>query len=1112
MAQPSATQLPSAWRFATATALCFAALASPSISAAATPSPQWSVSAVSQPTNFSPGDSTGSDAYVVTVTNSGGASSSAEEPITITDVLASGLSLHATGASGEDELLASKKVAGAKLSCLLNSCVFTGAVVPDDTLFVRFPVDVSEGAPASLANVVEVSGGGALAARVETPTTISASPAAFGISPGGAATALSTAQAGAHPDLTTSITFNTVKGGGLAGDPKDTVDELPPGFAGDLVDTAACPAINFIQGECPIGTQIGITTVTFTNTGKVTGPQILPVYNLAPGPGDVAKIGFAFGSELFFAADVTVRPGDYGITAAFHNANEGSVEVEKVTLTVWGVPAAPIHDPLRWKSEAGAIGDFGAPSAAPVAPYLTNPTTCTVGLEARFRANSWLSPDQFVTAPMPIGSLFRCDSLGMEPSLTAVATTDKADAPSGLDLNLGIPQTYDNPGGLATSTLKRTVVTLPQGMTVNPSAGAGLGACSEAEYLEEAVQESPQHGCPSNSKLGTVKIRTPSLAEEATGSVFLAEPYKNQFGSLLALYIVARIPDRGVIVRAAGEVKADGTTGRLVTVFDDLPPLPFSSFTFRFNQGATSPLVTPPRCGTYRVEAALIPLAVPSEVLTPEIPTFPISSNCPSEGAPPFAPQVIAGTNNNAGGSYSPLYLRISRKDGEQEITGLSTQLPPGLTGNLSGIPFCSEAQIQAAHGQSGAEAESNPACPQASQIGRSIAEAGVGSVLVQTPGKLFLGGPFQGAPFSVVSVTSAKVGPFDLGTVVVHLPLQIDPHTAQVTIPSGPASQIPHIINGIVIHLRTIRVYIDRERFMLNPTSCNPLSLSASVIGSGADFSSPADDVSANVNNRFQAADCASLRFAPKFAVSTKGSTSKANGASLSVKLTYPAGSLGHDANIKQVKVELPKQLPSRLTTLQKACTAAQFNANPAGCPSASIVGHAKAITPILPVALEGPAYFVSNGGEAFPNLIIVLQGYGVRIDLVGDTFINHAGITSSTFKTVPDQPVTSFELTLPQGKFSALASNLPASAKGSFCGQKLVMPTEFVAQNGAVIHQKTPVTATGCAKRKALSRKQKLAAALKACRKKPKGKRAACAKAARRRFGAAKAKHKKK
>ena len=342
-------------------------------------------------------------------------------------------------------------------------------------------------------------------------------------------------------------------------------------------------------------------------------------------------------------------------------------------------------------------------------------------------------------------------------------------------------------------------------------------------------------------------------------------------------------------------------------------------------------------------------------------------------------------------------------------------------------------------------------------------------SVLAYTPGRIYLAGPFEGAPFSSSSVTSAKVGPFDLGTVVVRLPLKIDPITAQVSIPAGAADQIPHIIDGIVVHVRDIRVNVDRPSFMINPTTCTPLTFTATIIGSGANFANPSDDTPVTVNDPFHAANCANLAFKPSFKVSTAGKTSRKNGAGLSVKLSYPTASLGRYANIAKVKVDLPRQLPSNLKTLQQACTNTQFETNPAGCPTASVVGHATALTPILPVPLTGPAYFVSHGGAKFPELIIVLQGYGVTIDLHGETFISK-GITSSTFATVPDQPVTSFELTLPQGPNSAL--DAPG---GNLCKETLKMPTLFTAQNGATIKQTTPITTTNCPKHKTKKKAKK-------------------------------------
>ncbi|HTR72038.1 MAG TPA: hypothetical protein VMG80_00445, partial [Solirubrobacteraceae bacterium] len=1028
----------------------------------------------------------------VTVTNTGGAPSNGS-PIEVTDELPEGLTLDPAPAFGQDTLSLSSK----GVVCVFRTCTYTGVVVPDQTLIFTFPVDVAAGAPATVTNVVRVAGGGAPDASMATPTAISPKPAGFGISPGGATTALSSTQAGAHPDITTSIAFNTTDvNGALAGAVKDTIDELPPGFAGDLVDTPTCSVALFDREECPTDTQIGDTVLTLTEIANPSATKLEPVYNLAPSPGAVAKLGFSALAVFGVQGDVTVRPGDYGLSVSFDNVAESQAELDNVSLTVWGVPADPSHDPLRWikTGEHGYEGHFGgSDSGVARLPFFTNPTSCTTSrLAATFTSDSWEEPEKNVSAPMPFGPLVGCDRLQMEPSVTVEATSDAAYTPTGLSVKMHVPQTYENADGLATPTLKKEVVTLPEGMTVNPSSGAGLGACTQAQFEEEATEYVEGHGCPNDSRIGSIKVVSPSVKEEAIGSVYIAQPYANKFGTLLALYVVARIKERGILLKLAGKVEANPVTGQLVTTFDDLPPLPFSLATFSFNQGANAPLVTPATCGEFSAAVQMTPYSNPEGAppLEPLVPAFPIDANCPSGGVPPFNPQVTAGTVNNAAGSYSPFYLRLSRNDGEQEITGFSTQLPPGLTGNLSGVAECGEAEIAVARAQTGAQAETSPTCPAGSEIGHTIAEAGVGSVLAQTPGRLYLGGPFEGAPFSVVSVTSAKVGPFDLGTVVVHLPLRIDSRTAQVSIPSGPADQIPHIIKGIVVHLRAIRVYIDREHFMINPTSCERMSLSATVIGSGTDLSSPTGQVPVTVAEPFQEADCSSLKFEPKFEVSTQASDSfNQNGASLTAKVTEPNTPQGTQANIARVKVELPLALPSRLTTLQKACLASVFETNPAACPAASHIGYAVVHTPILPVPLEGPVVFVSHGGEAFPSLTIVLQGDGVTIDLVGSTFISKKGVTSTTFKAVPDQPFSTFQLTLPQGKYSALVATTNVCAPTATRTVKkrvtvkrhgksvkvtkkvsqavaapLEMPTEMIGQNGAQIHERTKIRALGC------------------------------------------------
>jgi hypothetical protein len=1068
----------------------FSALESASATAAG--DPQWTVTSISQPTNFAQGDV--EDAYRIAVTNTGDAPSDGS-PVVITDEIPLGLGLSAAEVSGIDELVAVTKGApGAKFSCAFRTCIYTGVVVPDDTLIVTVPVDVL-GSLSSVTNIARVSGGGAPDAFMRTPTEIYDTRAearertGFGVSPGSAITALSNTQAGAHPDITTSIAFDTVnRAGSLAGNPKDIVTDEPSGFAGDLVDTPSCSAAVFSRSACPIGAQVGITTVSIHDANGVTTLESQPVYNLAPNPGEAAKFGFNIVHNFAIQGNVSVRQGDYGLRVAFHDTDESIVEVDNVSLTVWGVPADPVHDPWRWKPEAASTeSHFGTSSEVAPAAYFTNPTSCTEPLEAKMALTSWEGRE--VQIGMPFGPIVGCDRLSLPASFTAEPTTDHAYAPTGLNVNLNVHQTYDNAYGLASSTLKKAVVTLPEGITVNPSAGAGLGACTLAEFEEEALDVVTGRGCPNDSKLGSVRIKTPALAEEGTGSVFIAQPAplgeagKNPFNSLLALYVVARFADRGVLVKVAGKVTADETTGRLVTTFErqpslgglpgleGLPPVPFSTFTFKFNQGQTSPLVTPPTCGNdYSVFAALNPWSEPATLLTLFAPPFSIAHGfdggpCPSGGVPPFAPQAFAGTQINKAGSYSQMYIRVVRGDGEQEVTRFSSQLPSGLTANLSGVPFCSEADIANAKARSGAQEEAEPSCPSSSEVGHTLVGAGVGSVLAWAPGKVYMAGPYNGAPFSIVAVTSAKVGPFDLGTVVVREALRIDPNTAIVTADASASDPIPHIIKGIVVHVRDIRVYLDRSNFALNPTSCAPMTFSVTVNGSGANFTTPTDDVPVTVRDPFQAADCQSLKFKPVFRVSTSGRTSRTRGASLHVKLTYPKAPLGTQTNIRSVKVDLPRQLPSRLTTLQKACPDSTFNANPAGCPMGSRVGYATALTPILPVPLTGPAYFVSHGSAKFPELIIVLQGYGVTINLHGDTFINKRGITSSTFHAVPDQPVTSFDLTLPQGPNSALAAN------GKLCQSKLRMPTAFTGQNGLVIHRSTKISVTGCPKARKVS-----------------------------------------
>jgi hypothetical protein len=691
--------------------------------------------------------------------------------------------------------------------------------------------------------------------------------------------------------------------------------------------------------------------------------------------------------------------------------------------------------------------------------------------------DSWAQPGSFIAPAVPVfePSMNGCNRLPFSPSISVAADGRAGSSPTGLTVGIHVPQAVSlDPEGLGEADVKNTTVTLPEGVALNPSAADGLEACTlltgREKTQEEKEEKSEIEGldletaqpanCPEASKVGLVRIKTPLLPNELTGAAYLAAQDQNPFGSLVALYVVAQDPVSGTLIKLAGEVKPDPVSGQLVSTFLNTPQLPFEDFKLEFFGGDRAPLGTPALCGTYTTLASIAPWSenAPAEASsTFEIASGPNGAPCPNPTGDmdpktlPFSPSLAAGTTSIQAGGLTPFTMTVSREDGEQNIQQLQLHMPPGLSGLLAGVELCSEAQADAG------------TCGPNSLIGETTVSVGLGGDPYSvTGGKVYITGPYEGAPFGISVVVPAKAGPYNLGTVVVRGRIEVDPTTAALTVTTDSAGPyaIPHILDGIPLEIKHVNFTTTRPGFTFNPTNCDPMAVTGSV--------DSVEGASSAVSVPFQVTNCAVLAFKPGFAVSTSGKPSRANGASLAVKLTYPSAPFGSQANIARVKVELPKQLPSRLTTLQKACTSATFEANPAKCPAASIVGHAKAITPLVPVPLEGPAYFVSHGGEAFPSLVLVLQGYGVTIDLVGSTFIDKAGITSSTFKTVPDQPVDSFELTLPQGPYSALA------AHGNLCKDKLTMPTEFLAQNGAEIHQTTKIAVTDCPKAKKAKHKK--------------------------------------
>jgi uncharacterized repeat protein (TIGR01451 family) len=1046
-------------------AVALLALCAPASSLAVEVRPQWTVTAFSDPTNLSL-TAGASGVYRVYVQNTGEAPSDGGE-VTVTDVLPPGLKA-SSSASGLDF------DTGTAMSCAGLTCTYSAPVGLENILAVSIPVEVAAGAKeGTQANVVSVAGGGAGEVVRETPTVFSSTRASFGIAPGSTALALSSTQAGAHPDLTATLAFNSAGLGLPAGNVRESAATLPPGFVGDLADTPKCPIAGFSEENglysealhCSLSTVVGTVTV-YLGSGPARLPVLVPLLNLATNPGEIARLGFnAF--IVGIEGTISLRPGSYAVRTSFEKIPDTSLAFEGISLTVWGVPSDPSHDLMRglvalvsgpgeYVNETTEGRIAGRPAkelpdgqsvTTPAIPYLTSPTQCTgKPLETSFEANSWEEPEHEVSVSTPVGPFTGCGLLEFAPGITASPDTINADTPAGFSFGASM-----NQQGLVDRSLnsqadvKDTTVTLPEGVAINPGQANGLGACQESQ--EELGKEAPT-ACPSDSKVGTVEIETPVLRDKLDGNVYVLQSDPPN----LKLLAAPEDPPDGIYVKFVGDVHLNETTGQLVTSFENTPQLPFSNLKFNFSGGAQAALSTPTTCNTYNLTTDFTPWSSPFVPDAFPSGSFAIESGtggaaCPSSPLP-FSPALIAGPTTDQAGGFTDFSLLLTRADDQQRISTLQFKTPEGLLGEIAKVPLCPEPQA------------SQGTCSSSSQIGHTVVEAGPGPypLVVPQPGQppapIYLTGPYEGAPFGLSIVVPLVVGPFTLQTQVVRARIEVDPLTSQLTVTTSP---LPQMIDGVPADLRDINAVIDRPEFMFNPTSCAPTSFSGTATS--------AQGASAPISSRTQFGSCQSLKFKPDFKVSTSGKTSRADGASLDAKIVYPTGDLGDNqassqSNIKSVKVDLPKQLPSRLTTLQKACPAATFEANPALCPADSRVGAARAITPVLPVPLTGPAFFVSYGGAKFPELVIALQGYGVTIYLHGETFISKAGITSSTFRQIPDVPIASFEISLPEGPFSALAAN------GNLCTVKggLQMPTAFTAQNGAVIHQNTPIGVTKC------------------------------------------------
>ncbi|HXR31313.1 MAG TPA: hypothetical protein VN752_09255, partial [Solirubrobacterales bacterium] len=636
-------------------------------------------------------------------------------------------------------------------------------------------------------------------------------------------------RAGAHP-YQLDFTIGLNQGGefedqpGIAfpdGDIRELAIEMPPGLIVNSSALEKCTAVQFgtprgspfedpsLSGEsCPDRAQVGTIEIATSLGGGQT--RRFGLFNLAPAPGVPAQLGAApFGAPLVLDGGLRPNPdGSYVLTLEAAEIPQ-LLDMHGVDISLWGTPWAASHNGERGDCLNEAEPAFpwckasvGEPITFPPKAYVTLPAACSGPLFFTASASAWQQPAAVsaeainrtsggAEAPMS------CKGLVFTPKPVGQLNDTKASSPSGYNFRLTEDlENLTDPGQFAHPPVKKVVVSLPAGVSVNPSVGAGLGVCSPAQYQAETAFSAPGAGCPNASKLGDFEVKTPLFDGIVDGAIYLAAPYDNPFGGLVAVYLVARHPERGVLVKLPGRIDPDPGTGNLVATFDGLPQLPYTDLDLTFRTGQRAFLVTPPSCGPAITTTDSSPWALalsPGHSTTS--PFAPVRSQtttqitsgigggpCPA-GVPPFAPAVVAGGVNSNVNSYTPYFIHITRQDTEQEITSYSLVLPEGITGKLAGIPFCPDAAIEAARRRSGVAEEQSPSCPAASEIGHVQTGYGVGSSLTYTQGRLYLAGPYNGQPLSVVVINPATVGPFDVGVVVIRSALSVNQRTAQIQI-----------------------------------------------------------------------------------------------------------------------------------------------------------------------------------------------------------------------------------------------------------------------------------------------------------------------------------------
>lgn len=1109
------------------------------------PEPHWNVLTRAAPTNLPPG---GTGQIVAVVMNLGDAPVLATlgSPVTITDVLPEGVEAtgpmqgYATRGNNEGNVPQEPLKECSSLSAKELTCKYVGRLDPFIAMEVFVPVHARTGVAESESNTIKVEGANA-APKIETrPVTISSAPTSFGVERfellPEAENGSPDVRAGAHPfQLTTTIELNQT----LEKDPATKTNEdfpstpeltrnltttLPPGLVADARASVfpQCSAVQFAvlrlgnSNECPASTAIGAAVVTFKERlhfARYT--SAVPVFNLVPEPGEPARFGFVF-EKVPVILDTSLKTGHgYAVEVKVQNASQAA-ELLSSVVTVWGIPGEATHRSARgWECLGGGYYVSGleprptCPENTPEPqPYLIMPTTCAAPFEGSAAVQPWERPS--FEPPIPLSepvTLQGCGELPFSPSIEALPDQHEVSKPSGLNVEVTVPQgTTLAAEGRAEADVESTTVALPEGMVSNAGAADGLSTCgtgaagftpngsSLEEQLGEQLFTPAAIDCPSASKVGTVSIQTPLLENELNGDVYFASQNTNPFASPLVLYMTAEDKETGVRVKLAGEVKLNQATGQLVSAFRNTPPVPFEKLKLHLTDGPRATQSTPSFCRSYTTSASFEPSSgTPTQAV--QSGSFSLAPNadgepCPSQGPLALNTGFEAGSTVTKGGEYTPFTLTIRRPDGDQPLKSITVKMPPGLAAKLASVTPCPEPG--AASGDCGPESE----------IGHSTAVSGLGSDPVSLPGNVYLTVGYGGAPFGIVDVTDATAGPFHLGNVVVRSKIEVDPFTAAVTVTSD---ALPQFVKGVPSQIKVLNVTVDRPQFEFNPTNCSTMAVNGTIGGY--------EGGSQSTSSSFHATECSSLPFTPQLSSSADGQGSKANGVGFNV--TINSAGIGQ-AGIQKVFLTIPRILPSRLTTIQKACVDAVFERNPAECDEGSLIGSATIHTPVFKNPLSGPAYLVSHGNAAFPDVEFVLQGEGIKIVLDGKTDIKK-GVTYSRFESSPDAPFTSFETSLPAGPHSALTVNNEEATNYSICGKKVTLPTEITGQNGAVIKQSTSVVVSGCGGVKAFteSRSQKLAKALKKCRaqfKHSKAKRQKCEKAARKKYGAKRKPSKKK